>query len=134
MIPLILALNLAAWQLLSGRAQIFAWVLGGLLVLLGLYPGLSLSHWRWQQSDWGAVAAPQVDVLASPTVRNAVVIFQLHEGAPFAVINESGEWFKIQLSDGKTGWAQREHLAIFGEKFFSYQFLKNDSSTEKPAF
>jgi len=132
-IPLVLALSLAAWQLLTGRAPVLAWVAGPLLGLLGLYPGLSLAHTRWQEPDWGAVVAPEVDVLASPTVRNAVVIFQLHEGAPFAVINESGDWFKIQLSDGKTGWMQREHLAIFGKKFFSYQSSKNDISTQKPA-
>ena len=76
--------------------------------------------------------AAEVDVLASPTVRNAVVIFQLHEGAPFAVTTESGDWYKIQLSDGKSGWIPREQLAIFGKNFFSYQTSKNEPSPEKP--
>lgn len=132
-IPFTLALSLAGWQLLTGRTPILTWAAGIVLVLASLYPGLSLAHALWQKPDWGAVVAPEVDVLASPTIKNAVVIFQLHEGAPFAVINESGDWFKIQLSDGKTGWVPREHLAIFGKKFFSYQKSKNDNPSEKSA-
>jgi tetratricopeptide (TPR) repeat protein len=132
-IPLVVALSLAGWQLLSGRAPVLTWTAGGLLLLTSLYPGLSLAHKLWQEPDWGAVVTSEVDVLASPTVRNAVVIFQLHEGAPFAVINESGDWFKIQLSDGKTGWVLKEHLAIFGKRFFSYQTSKSDNSSEKSA-
>ncbi len=132
-IPLILMFSLMGWQLSSKRAPILSWlaVLG--LFLGALYPGLSLAHARWMENDWGAVRSPEADVLASPTVRNAVVIFQLHEGAPFAVINQSGDWFKIKLSDGKTGWIMREHLAIFGKNFFSYQTSKNEPSPEKPA-
>jgi tetratricopeptide (TPR) repeat protein len=130
-IPLVLMLSLVAWQLFSGRGLLLPWIASAVLLLGALYPGLSLAHALWQEPDWGAVQAAEVDVLASPTVRNAVVIFQLHEGAPFAVMNQSGDWFKIQLSDGKTGWVQREHLAIFGKTFFSYQTSKNERSSEK---
>jgi hypothetical protein len=132
-IPLGLAFSLAGWQLFSGRAPVLSWVFTGLLLVFSLYPGLSLAHMVWQDPEWGAIASPEVDVLASPTVRNAVVIFQLHEGAPCAVINESGDWFKIQLSDGKTGWVAKEHLAIFGKNFFSYQTSKSDRSSKKSA-
>ncbi|MDQ3231697.1 MAG: tetratricopeptide repeat protein [Pseudobdellovibrionaceae bacterium] len=132
-IPLGLAFSLAGWQLFSGRAPVLSWVTTGLLLLVSLYPGLSLAHASWQQPEWGAIVSPEVDVLASPTVRNAVVIFQLHEGAPCAVLSESGDWFKIQLSDGKTGWVPREHLAIFGKNFFSYQTSKSDQSSKKSA-
>ncbi|WP_141735424.1 tetratricopeptide repeat protein [Oligoflexus tunisiensis] len=132
-IPLALALCLVGWQLRSGRAPWLSWVLGIALLLSALYPGLGLAHRLWHEPDWGAIAAPQVDVLASPTVRNAVVIFQLHEGAPCAVINKSGDWFKIQISDGKTGWVPREQLAIFGKRFFSYQSSKNEGPAENSA-
>jgi hypothetical protein len=131
-IALVLMLNLVGWMLFTGKASLMSWT-GAFILLIGaFYPGLSLSRVLWQAPDWGAVRTAEVDVLASPTVRNAVVIFQLHEGAPFAVINESGDWYKIQLSDGKSGWIPREHLAIFGKNFFSYQTSKNETSSEKP--
>lgn len=132
-LPSIMMLSLIGWQLASARASILSWVAVLGLFLGALYPGLSLAHARWKENDWGAVRSSVADVLASPTVRNAVVIFQLHEGAPFAVINQSGDWFKIKLSDGKTGWILREHLAIFGKNFFSYQTSKNEPSSENPA-
>jgi tetratricopeptide (TPR) repeat protein len=131
-IALVLMFSLVAWMLFSGKASLLSWI-GAFILLIGaLYPGLSLARVLWQAPDWGAVRTAEVDVLASPTVRNAVVIFQLHEGAPFAVTNESGDWYKIQLSDGKSGWVPREHLAIFGKNFFSYQTSKNETSPEKP--
>jgi tetratricopeptide (TPR) repeat protein len=131
-IALVLVFSLVGWMLFTGKASLVSWM-GTFILLIGaLYPGLSLARVLWQAPDWGAVRTAEVDVLASPTIRNAVVIFQLHEGAPFAVINESGDWFKIQLSDGKSGWIPREHLAIFGKNFFSYQTSKNDGSPEKP--
>jgi hypothetical protein len=132
-IPLTLMLILVNWHLWTGRAPFLSWVVSAVLLCSALYPGLSLAHALWQEPDWGAVRSAEVDVLASPTVRNAVVIFQLHEGAPFAVINQSGDWFKIRLSDGKTGWIPREHLAIFGKNFFSYQTSRNDGSSKKSA-
>jgi tetratricopeptide (TPR) repeat protein len=131
-IVLIMMFSYLGWMFFTGKASVLSWM-GALILLIGaLYPGLSLARVLWQDPDWGAVRTAEVDVLASPTVRNAVVIFQLHEGAPFAVTNESGDWYKIQLSDGKSGWIPREHLAIFGKNFFSYQTSKNEPSSEKP--
>ncbi len=128
-IPLVLAFWSVAWTLLTGRRPALLWSLGIVLFLVSVYPGLSLVDALWRSPDWGAVVSNELDVLASPTVKNSVVIFQLHEGAPFMVVNQSGDWFKIQLSDGKTGWAKGEGLAIFGKTYFSYQSPKTDSSS-----
>jgi tetratricopeptide (TPR) repeat protein len=132
-LPLLLMLGLIAWLLWSGSAPLLLGTMSAILLVAALYPGLSLGYVLWREADWGAVRSEQVDVLASPTVRNAVVIFQLHEGAPFAVLNQSGDWFKIQLSDGKMGWIQREQLAIFGKSYFSYQTSKNEPPSENSA-
>jgi hypothetical protein len=132
-LPLLLMLGLIAWQLWNVSTPQWLWSMSAILFLAALYPGISLAHVLWREADWGAVRSTEVDVLASPTVRNAVVIFQLHEGAPFAVLNQSGDWLKIQLSDGKMGWVPREHLAIFGKNFFSYQTSKDEPPSENSA-
>jgi hypothetical protein len=129
---LAIAFTLLGWQLWWGRWSPSVIFLTALCFFTSFYPGLSLLDTLWRRPDWGAIVSPVIDILASPTVKNAVVIFQLHEGAPFAVVNEAGDWFKIQLSDGKTGWVQREHVAIFGKKYFSYQTTKSEDSLIEP--
>lgn len=63
---------------------------------------------------WGAVTVAQSKILSGPNKSNTV-IFQLQEGAPFAVINQNlvGEYWQIQLSDGKKGWVNRSETQVF---------------------
>jgi len=38
-------------------------------------------------------------------------LFILHEGIKFKILDQAGEWTKIQLADGKVGWLQRNHFS-----------------------
>lgn len=61
----------------------------------------------------GAVSAEQVEVLASPSNKNGVVVFQLNEGAPVAILENIGEWYRIELFDKKRGWVKSEEIMMF---------------------
>ncbi len=84
---------------------------------------------EWQQ-DWGAVQANELAAYSSPTGKSAVQIFKLHEGAPFAVLESSGDWLKIGLSDQKTGWIQRDQVVVFGSSLRLYHRAVKTSPPE----
>lgn len=66
-----------------------------------------------REMPWGAVTVANSKILSGPSKGNTV-IFELHEGAPFAVVNQSvGEYWQIQLSDGKKGWISRADTRVF---------------------
>ena len=62
----------------------------------------------------GAITAPTalVGVRSGPGIHNQVQ-FELHDGAPFCPLQLTHSWVKIELSDGKTGWVEKENTAIY---------------------
>ncbi|MCX6129916.1 MAG: tetratricopeptide repeat protein [Proteobacteria bacterium] len=101
-----LGLLVLAWYFYNDRrpfAKISASILFG---IMGLYGALSLVDRLYLTPDWGAVASAELNVLASPSLKNGVVIFQV---------------YKIQLSDAKMGWVPSHQLVIFGKRHYSYQ-------------
>jgi tetratricopeptide (TPR) repeat protein len=67
-----------------------------------------------QEYHWGSVTENIVKVYSGPQVNNTV-LFELHQGAPFACDSYQGEWVKILLSDGKKGWLQLEKAKVFAD-------------------
>lgn len=59
-----------------------------------------------------AITSGQAQVHSAPGERNTV-IFELHEGAPVNIDHEESDWYRISLSDGKTGWIHSRHLSYF---------------------
>ncbi|MES2744014.1 MAG: SH3 domain-containing protein [Bdellovibrionota bacterium] len=105
---LLLGLALVLPKLRKG-ALVFA-----LLSALGLISsGSALSFKIWGQPDLGAVAVKTLNAYSGPT--ESIVIFELHLGAPFQILNTSGDWVKISLSDQKQGWVKKEGIASFGK-------------------
>jgi tetratricopeptide (TPR) repeat protein len=65
---------------------------------------------------WGAVAKPLAKVLSGPGASNTA-IFELREGAPFAVLSgEVSDYWQIELSDGKKGWIARSETKVFAAR------------------
>jgi len=54
----------------------------------------------------GVVLAKQIDVKSAQGADN-VTLFQLHEGAGVTIRDEEEGWYKIELGDGKKGWAPK---------------------------
>ena len=53
----------------------------------------------------GIITTSIVNIKLSP-VRDSEDAFLLHEGTKFILLDNVGDWFKIQLSDGKIGWIE----------------------------
>ncbi|MBI4382837.1 MAG: tetratricopeptide repeat protein [Nitrospinae bacterium] len=57
----------------------------------------------------GVVFAKTADVKSSPA-GGSVTLFQLHEGVPLAIAGEKDGWYRIELSEDKKGWIQKEFV------------------------
>ncbi len=53
----------------------------------------------------------EVPVNSEPNLRSQQV-FQLHEGTKLQVLEELNDWYKIELSDGQTGWLNSESVKL----------------------
>lgn len=97
------------------------------LWLLSAYCGGNLYYKSEVSYPWAAVGPAEIAVYSSPTEKNAVVIFKLHTGAPCALLEKSGDWYKIKLSDQKTGWVAGTNLIFFGPEGRNYHPLDEQS-------
>jgi cell wall-associated NlpC family hydrolase len=59
----------------------------------------------------GVVTATKLNMRSGPSTSYSI-IHVLWQGNKVKVIGESGDWYKIQLSDGRTGWVSRSYLNI----------------------
>ena len=57
------------------------------------------------------VMAPFVTVQSAPDP-GSTDVFVLHEGVVVELAEERGEWIRIRLPDGKSGWMMREQVAV----------------------
>lgn len=64
-----------------------------------------------QESEFttGVILAKTIDVKSARGADN-VILFQLHEGSVVSIIDNEGDWYRIELNDGKKGWAQINHI------------------------
>ncbi|OQA48365.1 MAG: Murein DD-endopeptidase MepH precursor [Firmicutes bacterium ADurb.Bin300] len=62
-----------------------------------------------QRSTSFYVTASKLNVRNGPSTSNPV-IHSLYRGIRITVISESGGWFRIRLSDGRTGWVSKTYV------------------------
>ncbi len=65
-------------------------------------------------STTGVVTASRLNVRTGPSTGYGI-IHLLWYGNKVKVIGESGEWIQIQLTDGRTGWVNRNYLKLAQE-------------------
>lgn len=110
------AIACALLYLLSGvtsrrKAGFFA---GIVMLALSL---LCLDFAQWQWSDYNKdtsaiVMTPVCAVKSSPSETSSKDLFVLHEGTKIKIMDEVGDWAKIELSDGRQGWSLRDNLEL----------------------
>lgn len=64
-----------------------------------------------RSTESAIVYAPLVTAKSSPD-ENGKDVFLLHEGTKIRVIEEFGEWTKIQLPNGEQGWVAKETVEV----------------------
>ena len=62
-----------------------------------------------------------VAVKSAPT-ENGTNLFSLHSGTKIEIIDEVGEWIKIKIADGNSGWITRKTVNFF-KKIFCLLFI-----------
>lgn len=91
-----------SWQRLGRRV---AWGAGALGLVFALIFAALL--YRQQAQRYGIVLQNRVVVHTSPGT-DATEAFILHEGAKVQLQEQSGEWARVRLADGKVGWLMRQ--------------------------
>ncbi len=74
----------------------------------------------------GGVILTQEAPIRAGFSKSDTILFVLHEGAEFSVLNEEKGWSKIALLDGKKGWLPTETRGLV-----AMQHIKNRPSVEK---
>lgn len=57
----------------------------------------------------GVIYGEQVTVTSAPS-RRSTMLFELHEGLKVAILEQSDDWYQIELLDGKSGWLPADQL------------------------
>lgn len=73
-----------------------------LTAILILYP-LYSNHSEKVLTQKGVLLVPESEVYAAPD-SESTLLFNIHEGALFTLLDSDGNWLKIELIDGKQGW------------------------------
>ena len=76
-----------------------------LLIVLVITSGILLDkYWDVSDQEYGVVTSISLDVRSSPISRGENIVFVIHEGTKFDIINKQEGWYEISLLDGKKGW------------------------------
>lgn len=90
----------------TGKTLVNIIIVSLVLSMLCLYP-----TWQKHKADVlttkAVVLEDIVDVYAAPD-GESTMLFNIHEGTLFSILDTDGNWLKIELIDGKQGWVFKE--------------------------
>lgn len=66
---------------------------------------------QYYYQTYGIVSATKLNMRTGPST-NYAVMHKLYQGNRVKVTASSGSWYKIQLSDGRTGWVSKSYLRL----------------------
>ena len=78
------------------------------LFLITLSMGIKARH-HFVNDQPAIVFEPKASVKSEPGF-NSNEIFELHEGTKVQILDQIENWYKIKISDGKTGWINRNQV------------------------
>ena len=115
---LLLTALLGAFVAIFFVSRDYAWrkrsLLIGLLVslLLLLAIGCTIaSHVRYNRHDKAIITSPMIVMKGSPEAHSIDKMI-LHEGTPVNIDETLGDWHKIHIADGTTGWVESSDITI----------------------
>lgn len=91
------------------RGYLNSILLINLALVLVLGCSLVLKGYHQSHKIGGVVLAKEVTIRAG-NGKNNTALFQLHDGAEFKILEQDGDWFKIELGDGKRGWVPSKYV------------------------
>lgn len=86
------------------------WAIAALTLASSLVGASWWATWsRLDAASRAVVLLPAVEALAGPSETNAAV-FTVHEGTTVEIRAEAGEWVRVELPNGLTGWVRPDAL------------------------
>ena len=83
----------------------------GLIAWIVTAGGFAYTYVRFQ--PMGSVVSTTVDVFSAPSREAGTKVFALNEGALCWLLESSGQWVSVELSDGKKGWVEASFVKFF---------------------
>ncbi|HZH69452.1 MAG TPA: SH3 domain-containing protein, partial [Flavobacteriaceae bacterium] len=80
-----------------------------LFIALMAFSFAYITHSSALQKNEGIIFSERVPVKNEPTNRSDAA-FYLHEGSKVRIIDEDGDWYRIELVDGNDGWLLKSDL------------------------
>lgn len=72
---------------------------------------ITFSSNKIDSKKYGILFAQNVTVKSAPT-ENGTNLFSLHLGAKIEIIDEVGEWIKIRIANGNSGWIMKNNYKL----------------------
>ena len=91
--------------------------IGSLLALFLVCLALSFAFYKYnldERDNPAIIFAQESTVKSEPNIRSQE-LFRLHEGTKIQVLDTVGDWKKIKLADGKTGWMASEDIKLLNK-------------------
>ncbi len=80
-----------------------------LSVLIGLFATIQVTYGATLQS--GIITGNNVNVRSGPGL-DTDIVRRLQQGNAVNMLDQTGEWLKVQLADGQTGWVHQQCVQI----------------------
>lgn len=93
----------------SKKRLFFSTSLSVLFLALVAFSFAYITHSNALQKNEGIIFSERVPVKNEPTNRSDAA-FYLHEGSKVQIIDEDGDWYRIELADGNDGWVLKSDL------------------------
>ena len=96
------------------RNELLYWsFLASLILLVTIGTTWGVKAYQPLLAQEGVVITGELPLRSGNDLKSTV-LFYLHDGAEVDVVSQNNGWVKIQLPDGKKGWAQKSFVGIVG--------------------
>ncbi len=99
-------LRIANQKRIAFIASISCLILGAICVLMAY-----LQHQEFENDNPAIIYSKEVKIASEPNDQSEVV-FTLHEGTKVNVVDNLGDWSKISIADGQTGWVMSNNFKL----------------------
>lgn len=104
-------------KMISGAATI--------VLCLGLFAFSSFAD----EIQTGTVSASVLNLRSDPGT-SSKVIGSMTRGDKLSILESSGDWLKVKTSDGETGWAYSQYIALFKDSDDNTSVKQSDKATD----
>ena len=92
------------------KRSLFLGILVSLLLMLAVSCTIA-SYVRFNRHDRAIITNPMIVLKGSPEAHSIDKMI-LHEGTPVKIDETLGDWYKIHIADGTTGWVESSEITI----------------------